>query len=120
MNIDIHNCVTISVVDLTHIKKVKAFCFCDHRRPSALSNIREESSPHNARSSSNGRSKGEKSSSSKVKGEPSVSANMSVASKVPPPAMSPSRPQQTFYFGQNQEQSGGSETERKQSAVDKV
>ena len=44
----------------------------------------------------------------------------SVASKVSPPAMSPSRPQQTFYFGQVQEKVKDESEDRKPSAVDKV
>ena len=44
----------------------------------------------------------------------------SVASKVSPPAMSPSRPQQTFYFGQVQEKVKDESADRKPSAVDKV
>ena len=118
MNLRINNdSIIISVDGCTNIEKVKIF-FVTARKPSAFSNNHENDS----KTSGSSRSKLEKPSS---KGASDIKSNSvvnmtSVASKVPPPAMSPSRPQQTFYFGQNQEASSDEKTERKQSAVDKV
>ena len=115
--------ITISVnegVDIERLRIKRTKYLSPYRRPSALTNICEE----NSRSSNNdkSRSRSEKyNNKGKAESPSATSANLTgVASKVPPPAMSPSRPQQTFYFGQNQEQGGADETERKQSAVDKV
>ena len=107
----------ITINDGAKFKSIKINYMRSIRRPSAFSNNRETDS----KSSGISRSKGEKHSS---KGETDVKSNSatnmtSVASKVPPPAMSPSRPQQTFYFGQNEEKVCDDKTERKQSAVDK-
>ena len=118
MNINLNNIITISVNEGVDIEKLNIRYVRPYRRPSAFSNNHEK----DPKTSSNGRSKSEKhNSKGEMEGKSNSSANMTtVASKVSPPAMSPSRPQLTFYFGQNQEPSGDDGTARKQSAVDKV
>ena len=120
MNMDFDNVIMILIkgVSVVEVKNIKINFIRSIRRSNAVSNKNETDS----KTSNVNRSKGEKHSS---KGEPDAKSNStanmtSVASKVPPPAMSPSRPQQTFYFGQNQEQVCDDKPERKQSAVDKV
>ena len=119
MNINLDNAITISINEGVDIERLKIRYVRPYRRPSAFSNNHENESKTSSNSS---RSKSEKTKSKgDIEGKPTPSANMtSVASKVSPPAMSPSRPQQTFYFGQNQEPSDNDGSQRKQSAVDKV
>ena len=111
--------LNISVKEGMKLEKVKISILHSYsRRPSAFSN---RSKPETDSKSS--RSKADKHSNDKVvsDGKSNTATNMtSVASKVSPPAMSPSRPQQTFYFGQVQEKVNDEATDRKPSAVDKV
>ena len=119
MNINVDDIITIVINEGVDVEKLKIRYAYRYRRPSAFSNNHEHT---NAKSGHNNRSKRDKySGKEKMEEKSNSSANMtSVESKVSPPAMSPSRPQQTFYFGQNQEPSTDNETERKQSAIGKV
>jgi hypothetical protein len=116
ISISFDNVIMITINDGVKLENIKINYMRSIRRPSAFSNNRELDPK------TSNRSKGEKPSSKEETDVKSKSAaNMtSVASKVPPPAMSPSRPQQTFYFGQNEEKVSDEKPERKQSAVDKV
>ena len=114
--------MTICIRDGVDIENLKvSFVRRPSRKPSAFNkgNETETKSSENSSKSRNGEKQNGKSGSDGNKSS-SVAKLASVESKVPPPAMSPSRPQQTFYFGQQQETVTDEKTERKQSAVDKV
>ena len=111
--------LTISVNGYINLERLEIDILHSYsRKPSAFSNSNK--AENDSRSS---RSKADKLNNSKESsdGKSNVATNMtSVASKVSPPAMSPSRPQQTFYFGQVQEKVSDDTADRKPSAVDKV
>ena len=119
MNINFDNIVTISINEGVNIERLQIRYVRPYRPPSAFSNNHENESKTSCNSSQSTREKTK--SKEDVEGKSTSSANMaSVASKVSPPAMSPFRPQQTYYFGQNQEPSDSVGSQRWQSAVDKL
>ena len=120
MNINFDDIVTIFIHHKVDIKTLEIHYIRPYRRPSAFSNQHEKT---DSKAAGHSRSRVEKPNSSKgdLSSKSNSTSNMtSVASKVSPPALSPSRPQQTFFFGQNPEAVNDDNSERKQSAVDKV